>query len=193
MISLLRQIHLYSGLVFFIFILMYFISGYVMIRHIIWENRDPEKNVRTEAVNYPLNLDNEGVSEYLQRQFGINGKRLPSQQMKDGRWKFSYAHPGYINEAFVSSDRDSVEIVSRKWGARGIIVQYHRLFGYEGGWLYSVWAFLLDLTSLTMIVFPLSGIIMWYKLTKRRLFGWILLSLSFGFAGFTILYFIYAP
>lgn len=192
MISLFRQIHLYSGLVFFVFILMYFISGYVILHNIIWGSNKPEKNARMEAVNYPLNLDNEGVSEYLQRQFSINGKQLPPQQMKDGRWKFRYWHPGRWHEVIVALDRDSVEIVSIKWYSRRTLVQFHRLAGYEGDWPYKIWAFLYDLVCLTMIVFPISGIVIWYRFTKKRLFGWILLSLSFGFAGFTIFYFIYA-
>ena len=51
----------------------------------------------------------------------------------------------------------------------------------------------IHLYSASMIVFALSGIYLWYKLTKRRLLGWALLAVSFAFATGAVLYLVHAP
>lgn len=50
-----------------------------------------------------------------------------------------------------------------------------------------------ELASAAMVVFAATGIYLWYKLTRRPLLGWMLLALSFSFAGGTILYLVHAP
>ena len=44
-----------------------------------------------------------------------------------------------------------------------------------------------------MILFAISGIYLWYRRTRRKLVGWIFLGVSYGYAGMTILYLMYAP
>jgi hypothetical protein len=64
---------------------------------------------------------------------------------------------------------------------------------YGGGWLYNLWVVFYDLASLALIVFAITGVYMWYKLEGRKRLGWILLGLSFAYAGAMVLYLIYAP
>jgi hypothetical protein len=86
-----------------------------------------------------------------------------------------------------------VIITSAHQGARQVMVQFHRLHGYGGGWMYDVWMVLYDLASAAMIVFALSGVYLWYKLTKRRALGWALLAVSFTFTAGTMIYLVNAP
>lgn len=159
-----------------------------MIHHNIVKNKEQKKITRTEQLNYTGEFDSEGFSKYLQREFNLSGKRYPPQRLKDNRWKFRYFHPGNIYDAIVSAKGDSVEITHQKGYARTIIIGFHRIHGYGGGWLYNIWAFIYDLVCISMILFAVTGIVIWYKNTKRRMLGWVLLTISFCYAAITVLY-----
>ena len=131
------------------------------------------------------------LSGYLQEQFSLGGQRQPPRRLDDGRWEFRDVHPGETHRALVAADSRSVEIITSKAGWRQTLNTFHRLHGYHGGGLYILWAILYDLASGAMIVFPLSGIYLWYKLTQKRLLGWIMLALSFTYTLGTMLYLIY--
>ena len=53
----------------------------------------------------------------------------------------------------------------------------HILRGFKGGWAYTAWAVMYDTTCLSMILFAITGIIMWHR--KRKSFRqgrWYLLA-----------------
>jgi uncharacterized protein len=193
MYDLIRKIHLYSGLTLLGFVLMCFVSGYVMTHHDWFPGGDPRRAVRDEPLASAPGTDPEGFSALLQRQFDLSGKRQPPSHMKDGSWKFVYVRPGVTQEAIVPPSGDRVRITRSEQDARGTLVGLHRLHGYGGGWLYDLWAIAYDVSSAAMVLFAVSGIYLWYKLTKRRLLGWALLAVSFGFATWTVLYLVNSP
>ena len=164
-----------------------------MVHHDLITNHKPEKSTRVELLQNSAELGPEKFSVYLQKEFNMPGKRMLPQKLNDDRWRFRFFHPGHNYDAVVSAAGDSVEITYTKQYTRGILVGFHRLHGYGGGWLYNVWAFLYDLSCIATILFPVTGIFMWYKLTKKHALGWIFLTISFGFAAATILYLVYAP
>ncbi len=191
--TLLRKIHLYSGLILMTFVVMYFVTGYVMVHHDWFPHAEPVATTRTEPLEFAAVEDPKAYSLYLQQTFDLRGKRQEPRRGDDGSWRFRYFRPGTFHEAVVAADGKSVTITSRDETAHATMVGYHRLHGYGGGWLYDVWAVLYDLASLSMILFAISGIYLWYRLTRRKLVGWIFLGVSYGYAGMTILYLMYAP
>ena len=84
-------------------------------------------------------------------------------------------------------------MTTRTENARDVLVGFHRLHGYGGGWLYDMWVLFYDLASLSMIVFALTGIYLWWRLTKRRFWGWLCLGLSWGYAAVTVGWLLWAP
>jgi len=186
--NFMRKLHLYAGLVLPAFILMYFVSGYILV-HGPWFANPPLVKVTQE---YPLAVSAETslaqMSIDLQRQFNLRGKRQPPQQLDDGKLRFAYVHPGMFGEALVAADRSTVTVKQETMTWRITLNQMHRLYGYGGGWLYNIWAAIVDLCAASMIVFALTGIYMWYVLTTRHLLGWILLGANVGLALFTIAY-----
>jgi hypothetical protein len=97
------------------------------------------------------------------------------------------------HEAVVPAAGGTVRITTSQFSTRQTLVHFHRLHGYGGGWVYDLWMIMYDLASAAMILFAASGIYLWYKLTKRRLLGWVLLAVSFSFAIGTMLYLVHAP
>jgi hypothetical protein len=190
--SVFRKIHLYSGLAILAFLTMYFLTGYVMI-HDWFYRPTPGKTTRTEQLFHAGPQEPAAYSNYLQRTFSLRGKVTEQRQLEDGSWRFRYFRPGTLYEAIVAPAGDRVWITTQNENAVDTMIGVHRLHGYGGGNLYNLWAFLYDLASFSLIVFAFTGIYLWYKLTKKRLLGWIVVGISYGYAAVTILYLMYAP
>ena len=191
--SLLRKTHLYVGLAVLTFVVMYFVSGYLMIHPDWFPNHKPMKNTRTESFVYNGPREPAAYSHYVKETLGLRGKSTRQRQLKDGSWEFRYTRPGSVYEALVPPAEDSVRITTQVESPVETMVGFHRLHGYGGGMLYSLWSLLYDLASLSLILFAFTGIYLWYKLTKKRLLGWIFLAVSYGYAAVTLLYLMSAP
>jgi len=51
---------------------------------------------------------------------------------------------------------------------------------------------LYDLASLSLILFGLTGIYLWWRLARRRFWGYVCLAVSWGYTGVTIAYLMYS-
>ena len=60
-------------------------------------------------------------------------------------------------------------------GLRKRLNRLHHFHGYHGELRYIVWAVMVDVTALAMIFFAISGVLLWYKLNRKRTLGWTLL------------------
>lgn len=186
-----RRIHLFTGLLLLVFLVMYFVSGYVMIHGDWFGRRAPVTTVRTEPLNQPGATSDEAMSRYLQATYDLRGKRNAANHRKDGTTQFNFVRPGTTFEAVVSPDGKQVTITRKDFDFVGLANGIHRLRGYGGGRIYDLWALLYDLASGALIVFALTGILLWYQSASRRLPGFLCLMLSFGFSASMILYFMF--
>ena len=193
MYDTIRRIHLYTGVGLLAFVVMYFATGYVLIHHDWFPASQPTESTRQEPLSASAGASPEEFSALLQRQFDLAGKRQPPARMKDGGWKFEYFRPGVVHEAVVPPGGGTVRITTSHFPTHQTLVHFHRMHGYGGGWVYDLWMVMYDLASASMIVFAVSGIYLWYKLTKRHLLGWVMLAVSFSFAIGTLLYLAHAP
>ena len=188
-----RKVHLYAGMALVAFVVMYFVTGYVLIHHEWFPRGEPNVTTWEESLTPAPGATPEEFSALLQKQFDLSGKRQPPQRKKDGSWEFEYFRPGVLHEATVNPAGDRVTIKRSDFGAAQTLVGFHRLHGYGGGWLYDVWMVVFDLASFSMILFAVTGIYLWYKLTKRRALGWAVLATGFAFAAGTVIYLVHAP
>ena len=191
--SILRKVHLYSGLAILAFVVMYFVTGYPMIHRGWFPNPDAVKETRIEPVVYEGANDPVAYSDYLQETFDLDGRVTSRRRQKDGSWEFRYSRPGTTHEAVLAPEGDSVRITTVMENAIETMISFHELHGYGSGKLYSAWALAHDAASFSLIVFAFTGIYLWYKLTKKKLLGWILLAVSYGYAVVTVMYLLYAP
>ena len=194
MYEITRKIHLYAGLAILAFVVMYFLTGYLMIKHDLLPEDKPVKKTVVESLDQDFpEMSGQELSIYLQDRFDLKGKRnVPGRPQKDGSWRFTYNRPGFASVAVVSSDGKEVESTTTAQGARGVIHGLHRLHGYGGGWLYDIWAFMYDLASLALIVFPVSGFILWLRISRRKLAGSLVLACGFSVPAAIVLYLMYA-
>ncbi|MGH7770298.1 MAG: PepSY-associated TM helix domain-containing protein [Candidatus Binatia bacterium] len=191
--TLLRKIHLYTGLAILIFLVMYFVTGYPMIHYDWFPKPEPEKTTRTEPLRYTGPKEPEAFANYLKETFDLRGKAIRRRQLPDGGWEFRFTRPGTFYEVLVPPSGDSARITTRSENAVETMTGFHKLHEYRGGVVYSVWTIFYDLASFSLIVFAFTGIYLWYRVTKKKLLGWIFLGISYGYAAATVLYLMYAP
>ncbi|MFC1614470.1 PepSY-associated TM helix domain-containing protein [Gemmatimonadota bacterium] len=192
--EVMRKIHFYAGLGILTFTVMYFVTGYVMIHHSLIPQKDPVKTSRVEQLNRSgQEISAKAMSEFLQKKFDLQGKRQKPRPLEDGTWRFDYNRPGTNFQAIVSADGGEVRITETKWDARRILIGFHRVHGYGGGWLYDIWALMYDVASAALIVFPVTGVYLWYKTSKNHLTGWLFLAAGLSFTLATIFYLMFAP
>jgi hypothetical protein len=62
-----------------------------------------------------------------------------------------------------------------------ILTGMHAKGGFaQDGWLHDAWAVIVDLVSLAFLAWIASGIYMWWKLPRQRVWGWVALGCGFG-------------
>jgi hypothetical protein len=192
MYHLIRRIHLFTGLILLMFVLMYVVSGYVMIHPNWFGERTPTVSERTELASFPTGLSDTALATHLQEAFGLRGQSSPPEHRRDGSTRFNFVRPGTTFQAVLSADGKRLTITRKDFGFSGLANGMHRLRGYHGGWLYCLWSLLYDLASLGLIVFGITGALLWYQSASRRLAGWVCLGASCGFAAAMVCYLMWA-
>src|SRR5205085_347781 len=128
------------------------------------------------------------LARRLQREFGLSGQSSTPEHRKDGSLRINYVRPGTTIQASINPLTRRITITRKEFAFYGVANGLHRLRGYHGGWPYWTWSLLYDLASVALIIFALSGVILWYKSTARHLAGWVCLAASCAFTTSMILY-----
>ncbi len=187
--TIFRKIHLYASLIIAVFLLMYFITGYVMIHDQTFTHREsgPEVIETTQSIHYDGAAGDAAFADHLQRTLGFGGKLTGQRKTADG-WRFTWFRPGVDIEADVTAAGDSVTLRETRHDFRGLMNGYHRMHQYNGPLLYDLWTLLYDLASLSLIVFAVTGVYLWWRHSRRKIWGVLCLSASWGLAVGTIVY-----
>lgn len=186
MYNRIRQIHLFAAFVLTTFVLMYFITGVVMIFEHQFERRD--NSVVTQARQVPgvRHVVGDELVKRIREEFLLRGQYQVRQNGE--RTIVTFRHPGLEANAVVNSRSDTVTVTTRKKNLVNVLHQFHRLHGYYGGWNYLAWAFVYDLSSVSMILFALTGLYLWYRTERVRWPGWTILLVSTVFVIYTLIY-----
>lgn len=187
-----RRVHLFTGLLLLAYVLLYFLTGYVMIHAKWFGKNEPKTSIRKEPLSHFEAASDEAMSQHLQETFGLRGQRGPVNHRPDGSVRFGFARPGTSFEALVSPDGKQVTITEKDFAFAGIANGLHRLRGYHGGGIYVLWSLLYDLASFSLILFAVTGVFLWYKGTARKWPGLVFLSAGFGFTAAMILYLMFS-
>jgi hypothetical protein len=192
-----RRIHLYSGLVILAFLMMYFVSGYVMV-HRPWfggQAGKPAAVVRTESLaGYTGPREPAALAAYVIQRFDLRGRAnvLPPQRQPAQSIRFNIARPGTIQQVDIPHGGDTATITTTRENLAGVFVQLHRVHGYGGGWLWNAFVFFNDLASASCILFAITGVYLWWKTAKRKAWGVLCLGASCAYTIGMVLYLMYA-
>jgi hypothetical protein len=181
-----RKIHLYASLPVVVLLLMYVVSSYFMIHYEKFNTYQ-----RAEQVEQ-ISVTTEQVSQAnwltFLRENGISGKMTDEKKTPEGDWVREYSRAGRQYLVTLSASNDLVVIKTIQANIPGFIVGLHRIRGYSGPWQYQVYAVLLDIVGVSLILFAITGAILWLKLLKNDVFAWVIFAAGLIYVGAVMLY-----
>lgn len=180
-----KKIHLYASLSIVTLLIMYLITSYMMIYHDFFKV-ERQNDVITYAVSDKEILDKNW--EVFLVEHKIKGRLVDEKTDPAGNLIRKYEKVGSNQEVTILKTRDSVRIKTTKLNLSGKVIGFHRARGYGGGIQYNIYAFLLDLTGISLILFAITGIIMWLKILKQNKIAWTILVLGFVYVSTIVFY-----
>ncbi len=173
---LLKKIHFTVSTFIFVFALLYVFSGLVIAKG-NWFSHQPNTVIKN---TYPLSYrpDTTRMREFgneIKQQFDISG-RMSFQRNRENELVFTYYRPMVRNVVTVRPALDSLTVVcTHNINFHEANKRIHRIHGFQGGILYVIWAILLDLLAVSMIVFAITGILIWFRWRSHMRSGWFIL------------------
>lgn len=187
--KVIRKIHLIATLVLATFIFMYFVTGFIMIYEETFQRRNLSvENVR-EKIDGIRSIGVDSLADWSRKRYHLRGRQFIKENSESTVIDFS--HPGTMASVRVMRSHDSVYVEVKKGNFNTVMHQYHRLHGFGGDWNYFAWAIMYDLSAISMVVFSITGIYLWYKTERRRLAGWLVFAASTILTFSTIFYLMY--
>jgi hypothetical protein len=192
-----RKLHIHLGLFLILFIWLFSLSG-LLLNHSSWKftsfwNERKEQS-HSSYLMVPNNLDSADLMHYITNRLRIKGEVTDVNFNKDSI-DFRSSVPGHILNIHVDFKRAVCIQKEIKFNIWGIMRTLHTFNGVnnnnpsiKNNWILTyVWRFTMDGIAIGLIFLCISSFIMWYKLKKARLVGFLVL-----FAGFIVaIYFVF--
>ena len=193
MYNITRKIHLYCGMIILIFLMMYFVSGYIMAHRPWFVTASPAPEARTADFQSTDSATPEAIAMQVQKQIGLAGRIQFPQTQPPGMTRFWVNRPGAMVRVDVPAHERQIRISTQRVGLVGTLIMLHKVSGYDSQPLFDVYAFFCDLAGLSMILFAISGVSLWWRSVKNHILGIICLTASCAYAVGMMLYLAYAP
>ena len=171
--KVIQKIHLIASMIMFSFLLVYLISGIILMNHDLFTIPEVEVNHSKILVEKPMNGDPKDYARYLKKALDLKG-RINYRQEKNENWEFNINHPVNNYQIILTPAQDTLHIKesSQHMTLYTVVQRIHMLRGFKGGWAYTAWAVMYDVSCFAMILFAITGIIMWFKRRKQFRHGW---------------------
>ena len=192
MYNAVRKIHLYAGLVILIFLMMYFVSGYVMTHRPWFVGPSPPPLRRTVTLDANAALPPPQVAAYVKKELALPGRIQFPQKQPAGETLFWAVRPGSMVRVDVVPGSHVVRLTTQRVGWIQTLIMLHKIAGYDDEPLFDLYALFSDLAGFSMILFAFTGIYLWWKRVKNHALGIAFLMASCAYAIGMMLYFAYA-
>lgn len=189
-----RRTHLYLGLALLPWLFMYGVSSLAFTHGPYFEQKDKAKGVplwttkweRPYTIDVPEKGDLREVGAQIMRDAGLDiafGAYRPNPNQVN-----VYAHTFWkvtqfrylINEKKLISE-------DRRFRWDHFLTGMHAKGGFENGGLHDLWSWIIDLVCLAMLLWVVTGLIMWWKLPSTHRWGWLaFISGTLSFALFLL-------
>lgn len=184
-----KQVHLYASLTIAAVLLMYLVTSFMMIYYDFFKTHDHQEQIISIQVS-PNEISEKNWSSFLHKH-EVKGRLIRENFRKSGDLFREYADAGSNFRITIFKNKNEVEIKSTHKNLAGNIVGLHRLRGYGGPFQYNLYAFLLDLTGIGLLIFAITGIILWLKLLRHNKIAWAILIFGFLYVSAVVGYLIF--
>lgn len=181
-----RKVHLYASLSIVVLLLMYLVTSYLMI-HGDWFQTYFHEDEVVEIMVDPSEISKDNWAQFMDK-YHIRGRLIKEQISPTGDLNRVYATAGKNFSTTVFKDQNLVEVKTVKRNTAGTLVGFHRIRGFGGPLQYDLYAIMLDLVGVSLILFAITGMILWLKLLKYNLAAWIVLISGFVYVSAIIAY-----
>lgn len=173
-----RNLHLFLGGLFALFLLVYGASA-VQMAHPDWFPMKPattESRVPVEAGAAARGP--RALARYFIEEHGLRGEVNRVKQTENG-YEFRIVRPGTVYVVEYSPGSREAHVTTQVATFLGMLNRIHHLGGLWHEYpLLNLWGGLVGLTSLGLILLGVSGLYLWFRIHRERLVGTILLALS---------------
>jgi len=193
MYNVIRKIHLYCGLIILIFLMMYFVSGYMMAHRPWFLTAPPPPTTQTAQLASTGARPVEQLAADVQKQLGLVGRIEFPQNQPAEMTRFWVVRPGVMMRVDIPAREHIIHVSTQRVGLVGTLIMLHKVCGYDGQLIFDIYAFFCDLAGLSMILFAISGVYLWWRRVKNHFWGAICLIASCAYAAGMVLYLAFAP
>lgn len=116
----------------------------------------------------------------LAAEHGLRGRLESVTASEDGGWRVRLARPGTTETLELPAEGPGRVVIVRQ-GPVDTLNRLHQQDRYGGGFRFSAWALAVDVVSVAMVLFALSGAYLWWA-SRRDGVGWLLLVGSSAYA-----------
>ena len=127
MYDLIRKLHLFSSFFLALFILMYFVTGFVMIFESTFKRENIQEVRVAKAIAHVQMQNADSLVYWLQQDQGIRGQH--AIRMEANQTVVDFWHPGTVTQVKIPYPADTIFITTRKGNIVTILHQFHRLHG----------------------------------------------------------------
>lgn len=184
-----KQIHLYSSLLTVAFLIMYIATSYMMIYH-DWFHVEKQNESTTSMLVTPEEINDEHWNAFVKKH-QIDGRLIRENFNDSGDLIRTYSSADGNSKITLFKDKNEVEIQTTKLNLSGRIIGLHRMRGYGGSFVYNFYAVMLDIVGISLILFAITGVILWLKLLKFNKFAWGIFVIGFVYVSAVILYLLF--
>jgi hypothetical protein len=165
-----KQIHLYASLLTVAFLIMYIATSYMMIYH-DWFQVEKLNESTTSMLVTPEEINDEHWDAFVKKH-QIGGRLIRENFNDSGDLIRTYSSADGNSKITIFKDKNEVEIQTTKLNLSGRIIGLHRMRGYGGSFVYNFYAVMLDIVGISLILFAITGVILWLKLLKFNKLAW---------------------
>ena len=171
--KIIKQVHLVSSVILLTFVFVFLVTGIVLVNRSLFNVSEEETTQSRVLVEEKLTGNPNDYADYLKDRFGFKGRQILREQ-ENGNYVFQYNFRGVNNQITLTPAQDTLYIRSNKQQMTllSFATKLHHMRGFSGGLEYTLWAVFYDLTAVSLIVFVLTGVLMWLKIRLRYPSGW---------------------
>ncbi len=191
--------HLYLGLILIPWVMMYGVSSFVISHHASWFKSDQPpvwEPVFERPYQHPVPDQANMSNETNRAELRMVATEILKENNLEGAFYAERPNPGELRinrNSFFDQTRLIYSIKDQKLRAERqhsrwdqVILRMHTRNGYNQPlFLNKLWAFMVDLSCTAILLWITSGLIMWWRLARVRLWGAI--ALGGGILSFLLL------
>ncbi len=179
-----RRTHLYLALFLLPWFLMYGVSSIPFSHGAYFEELDQAKKISLwtkvgEKTGYDLAVPDSGdlrpVADRIVKDLHLTGAYGAYRQSPTQLNVYVYTFWKSTQVKYNTVEK-SLTVEDRRFRWDHFLTGMHAKGGFADGGLHSAWAIFVDLAALGMLLWVLTGLLMWWKLPSTRNWGWIALA-----------------